>query len=134
MNSIKLVTSRLVDALPVPSRISIFASRIIMLALTLMVMMWFTTTSFVVASPQPALNDIAIQQAVTQQQLIAAAEKLASLRQEVDFQRAQMVEVRDAVSTIRGVGIGFCAFITALQLIQMLMQVKVVRNEKNNNH
>lgn len=96
--------------------------------------MWFTTTSFVVASPQPALNDIAIQQAVTQQQLIAAAEKLASLRQEVDFQRAQMVEVRDAVSTIRGVGIGFCAFITALQLIQMLMQVKVVRNEKNNNH
>ena len=76
------------------------------------------------ASASSLPNDIFVQQAINSQQIANNANNIETLRKEIEYQRDQISLQRDQISEMRGIGIGIGIFLSVLQGVQILVQVK----------
>lgn len=68
--------------------------------------------------------DIAVQEATTQAQVTANAATTASLQAQLQLQEQLIGQLRDEVSTQKGVGIGVSSVIGLMQLLQIGLQFR----------
>lgn len=120
-----------IDRLPIPGRWTRVVVNLVSIVILLSMMFYFyklnvnaqsrATTANMASSD--TITGLEIQQAATQQNVLANATKISDLQKDLDYQRDEIRQLQDSVSTIRGVGLGFGAIMTVFQFIQMLMQL-----------
>jgi hypothetical protein len=113
-----------IDKLPEPSPLAIGISNILVAVLAFLFAVMMLSTVKVAVNAQTQQQGIAIQQAITQQQVVANASDIVGLRKDVEYQRDQVLALREEVSRIEGVAIGFSVVISLMQVVQVVMQLR----------
>lgn len=84
------------------------------------------------AHAQARTQDLGIQQAIVTQQILNTTAELTDAKRDIIYNRDRISVLADEVATMRGVGIGISFVLGLLQTIQMLLQVKTLRNSGGN--
>lgn len=69
-------------------------------------------------------QELEVRQAINTQQIANNASNIDSLRKEVEYQRDQILLQRDQMAETRGIGIGIGIFLSVLQGVQILVQLR----------
>lgn len=77
-------------------------------------------------------SDIYVQQGITQAQVTANAAIVASLQTQLQNQDQVIASLRDEVATQKGIGIGIASVVGLLQVIQVVVQMRIIKFNNGN--